>query len=226
MTPSDDQTTAPAQDARGLTLQNLIHAQLRLPTFARENLPRLYRLAGWQAGLWVRRDSWGNTVALLTSVNGQTEGKLDGRDPYYQDPDVRGDIYDLRTRTLLEGNSKLPCTGCWQWSWIGVPQDLWDAGPEAAYERTLSDRTRASKVRAQQKALAAAAALGPCVTLTVDTYPVRARLKDLGFRFEAGGWQVPVTRLDEALEVIGTSRARTEAQTLLAALPRPPEDRP
>lgn len=201
----------PAADVGGLTLDALMRANLALPTFARENLPRLYRLNGWRAGLWVRRNSWGNTVALITSVGGQVDGKLDGRDPYYGDPEVLADVYDVRTGALLEQQASLPCVGSWQWAWIGVPQDLWDAGPEAAFERTLSDQTRARKARARRQQQDAAERAGPCVTLSRDTYPVRAELKALGFQFQNGGWLIPSSRLEEALAVIGTDAARAEA---------------
>lgn len=201
--------------AEEITLDVLAASDLILPTFAGENLPRLYRLAGWRAGIWVRRDSWGNTVAFLRSVAGQSEGKLSGRDPYYSSPEARADIYDWRSGELLDEDAVLPCVGCWQWSWIGVPQELWDLGVDGAFERTLSARAKTDLAKRAHKLEEAVGALNASVTLTRDTYPVKEQLKALGFLFRKGGWRVPVDRLEEALTVVGSERARQEAQAQL-----------
>jgi hypothetical protein len=42
----------------------------------------MYVANGNRAGFWVKRDSWGNTCALVKLVGGQASGELSGEPPY------------------------------------------------------------------------------------------------------------------------------------------------
>lgn len=63
---------------------------------------QMYVANNEQPGFWIRRTTWGNTCAQVTSV-----GPFTGLPPYYGNPVVLADIYELRTSALNEKDAKI-----------------------------------------------------------------------------------------------------------------------
>ena len=85
--------------------------------FADENLFQMLVANGSQQGFWLRRTTSGNSCARVTSV-----GPLTGPGPYYGNPKVYADIYDLATGTLREAHARLPAAGTYKtWRLIAPP---------------------------------------------------------------------------------------------------------
>ena len=66
------------------------------------NIYQMYEINNNEAGFWVIRDSWGKTVAKVTMIGKQTSGKLKGRPPYYNNPTVFCELYDLDTGNIIQ----------------------------------------------------------------------------------------------------------------------------
>jgi hypothetical protein len=85
--------------------------------FSDLNIFQMYAANGEQLGFWLRRTTWGNTCACVTSV-----GEFKGPPPYYGNPIVLADIYDLRTGELKEKDARLPVPGTYKtWRQIDPP---------------------------------------------------------------------------------------------------------
>jgi hypothetical protein len=85
--------------------------------FSDLNIFQMYAANGEQPGFWLRRTTWGNTCACVTSV-----GEFKGPPPYYGNPIVLADIYDLRTSDLKEKDARLPVPGTYKtWRQIDPP---------------------------------------------------------------------------------------------------------
>lgn len=89
------------------------------------NVFEMYVANGRRPGFWLRRTTWGNTCAKVTSV-----GELKGKPPYYGNPKVLADIFDLQTGDLKEAGAVIPVPGTYKtWrriqppSWSGEPHD-------------------------------------------------------------------------------------------------------
>ena len=54
------------------------------------NIYQMYVANGNKVGFWVRRNSWSWRTALITSIDGKTEGELTGQAPYFNCPKVKG----------------------------------------------------------------------------------------------------------------------------------------
>lgn len=54
------------------------------------NIYQMYVAKGNKAGFWVKRNSWSWKTALITRVDGKTEGELVGEPPYFNSPKVKG----------------------------------------------------------------------------------------------------------------------------------------
>lgn len=82
-----------------------------------KNLFEMYVANGHQTGFWLRRTTWGNTCARVISI-----GPLSGPPPYYGNPRVFADIFDLTTGELKETNVRLPAAGTFKtWRQIDLP---------------------------------------------------------------------------------------------------------
>jgi len=55
-----------------------------------ENIYQMYVANGNKAGFWVKRDSWSSQTALITSIDGMSEGQLNGVAPYFGNLKVKG----------------------------------------------------------------------------------------------------------------------------------------
>ena len=71
-----------------------------MPDFSDQNLFQMFVANGHQPGFWLRRTTWGESCARVTSV-----GPLTGPEPYYGNPKVHADIYNLTTGELREANA-------------------------------------------------------------------------------------------------------------------------
>lgn len=85
--------------------------------FSDQNVFQMYVANGEQPGFWLRRTTWRNTCAQVTSV-----GEFKGPPPYYGNPSVLADIFDLRTGALKEKGAKIPVPGTYKtWRLIDPP---------------------------------------------------------------------------------------------------------
>jgi hypothetical protein len=80
----------------------------------------MYIENGCRAEFWVQRNTWGNTVAKVTHVDGAVEGPLSGREPYYGNPGCDAEFYDLRTGELLSAEP-LRCPGTFSYRKVDAP---------------------------------------------------------------------------------------------------------
>lgn len=85
--------------------------------FANQNLFEMFIANGARPGFWLRRTIWASSCARVTSI-----GQLTGPAPYYGNPEVHADIYDLTTGELHEANVRLPAAGTYKtWRFINPP---------------------------------------------------------------------------------------------------------
>lgn len=76
-----------------------------------------------QVGFWVRRTTWGNTIAKITHV-----GELTGRAPYFGSPIVRADVFDLHTGEIKDKGFVIETAGTYKtWRWVQPPE--WSGEP-------------------------------------------------------------------------------------------------
>lgn len=75
------------------------------------NLYQLYERNGYRCPFRVERATWGNTVATVKSIGGQTSGPLKGRGPYWGNPDVVADV----SGAWVQADAVLPCPGTYRW---------------------------------------------------------------------------------------------------------------
>lgn len=90
--------------------------------FADQNLFQMFVGNGQQPGFWLRRTTWSDSCARVTSV-----GPLTGPAPYYGNPKVHADIYNLTTGELREANARLPAAGTYK-TWRLIDAPIWAAG--------------------------------------------------------------------------------------------------
>jgi hypothetical protein len=82
------------------------------------NVYEMYVANGKQPGFWLRRANWGNICARVVRVGEFTEGP-----PYYGNPGVWADVFDLSTGRLKEANVKIPVPGMYKtWRQIDPPE--------------------------------------------------------------------------------------------------------
>lgn len=93
------------------------------------NIYQMYCANGNQAGFYVQRDTWGNTYAQITKVAGKTRGPLAGIPPYYGNPLVHCDLYNLATGELIDCNAQLSCPGNYSYIQIAKPKSFAVAQP-------------------------------------------------------------------------------------------------
>ena len=75
------------------------------------NVYEMYESNGSRADFFIRRETWGNTIARVLHVAGQASGPLAGVAPYFERQRVIADFYDRRTGEWLnEGAVSSPGT--------------------------------------------------------------------------------------------------------------------
>lgn len=85
--------------------------------FSDLNVFQMYVANDERPYFWLRRTTWRNTCAQVTSV-----GEFRGPPPYYGNPKVIADIYDLQTGDLKEQGARIPVPGTYKtWRQIEVP---------------------------------------------------------------------------------------------------------
>ena len=85
------------------------------------NIYQMYVANGNKAGFYVVRDSWGNTIAEITTVGGKKEGMLPGKPPYYGNPPVKADIYKKDTGSKINTNATISCPGTYAYTLVEDP---------------------------------------------------------------------------------------------------------
>lgn len=60
------------------------------------NVYEMYEANGFRFGFFVRRDTWGSTVAKITAIDKVIEGKpIKGKAPYFGNPKVTAEFYKV-----------------------------------------------------------------------------------------------------------------------------------
>jgi hypothetical protein len=54
------------------------------------NIYQMYVANGNKVGFKVKRNSWSTKTAIITSIDGEKEGLLNGEPPYFDNPKVKG----------------------------------------------------------------------------------------------------------------------------------------
>ena len=86
--------------------------------FSDLNVFQMYVANECKPGFWLRRTTWANTGACVISV-----GPLAGSPPYFGNPKVCADIFDLSTGALKEAGARLPVPGTYKtWRLIHRPE--------------------------------------------------------------------------------------------------------
>lgn len=87
--------------------------------FSDLNVFQMYVANDRKPGFWLRRTTWGNTVAKVVSV-----GELTGHAPYYGNPKVHADIFNFRTGKLKEAGARIPAAGTYK-TWRQIDPPAW-----------------------------------------------------------------------------------------------------
>lgn len=87
--------------------------------FSDLNIYEMFVANGARPGFWVSRTTWGNMCARVTSV-----GELRGPAPYFGNPTVLADLYDLQTGVLRDSAVKLPVPGTYK-TWRKIEPPGW-----------------------------------------------------------------------------------------------------
>lgn len=82
----------------------------------------MYYANGKKFGFWIQRDSWGNTIARVVSIEGVTEGQeINGKKPYHGNPKVFAEFYKEEDKNNchagnLDNISEVSCPGNYSYS--------------------------------------------------------------------------------------------------------------
>lgn len=179
------------------------------------NIYEMYVEHWKQPGFWIRRTTWGNTIAKIKHV-----GELSGRPPYYGNPEVVAVVFDLHTGEVKDEHFVIGTAGTYKtWRWVHPPSWSSDATFDPNAGRVIlnvpfAENRRASRIgarwsdllgawwiaEADEKALAKAKDLGfmepvaPLIFFSAS-YEQRQIAKDAGAKWEGGKkqWSLPVT---------------------------------
>lgn len=182
------------------------------------NIYEMYVEHWKQPGFWIRRTTWGNTIAKIKHV-----GELSGRPPYYGNPEVVAAVFDLHTGEVKDAHFVIDTAGTYKtWRWVHPPSWSSDSIFDPNAGRVIlsvpfADNRRASRIgarwsdllgawwiaEADGKALAKAKELGfmePVAPLIFFSafYEQRQIAKDAGAKWEGGKkqWSLSVTNLE------------------------------
>lgn len=87
--------------------------------FSDQNIFEMHVANGERAGFWIRRTTWRKMCARIVSV-----GELRGPPPYYGNPAVHADVYDIEKGVLIERAAKLPSPGTYK-TWRNIKSPDW-----------------------------------------------------------------------------------------------------
>lgn len=93
-----------------------------MPGFADLNVFQMYVANNHQLGFWLCRTTWQDTCAQVVAV-----GEFKGPPPYFGNPVVLADIFDLKTGAVRERRVKLPVPGTYK-TWRQIDAPSWAAG--------------------------------------------------------------------------------------------------
>ena len=94
---------------------------LRFPEDER-NPPNIHQMIDrnrGDLGIWIRRITWGNSCAQIVDA-----GQRKGPAPYYGNPAIYADIYDLRTGQKQDERAKLPVPATFK-TWREINPPAW-----------------------------------------------------------------------------------------------------
>ncbi|MDH4565939.1 hypothetical protein E8E95_04540 [Pseudomonas sp. BN414] len=182
------------------------------------NIYEMYVEHWKRPGFWVRRTTWGNTIAKIKEV-----GELVGRAPYYGNPQVVAVVFDLHTGELKDEYFVIDTAGTYKtWRWVNPPS--WSGEPDfdpkagrAILNVPYAENRRASSIGARwsallgawwiaetdEKALAKAKDRGymepiPHRIYFSGTFEQRLTAKDSGAKWESRKqlWSLPTTETE------------------------------
>ncbi len=97
------------------------------------NIYQMYVEHWKRPGFWVRRTTWGNTIAKIYSV-----GELSGMAPYYGNPEVVAIVYDINTGDVKDPHFVIDTAGTYKtWRWVSPPAWSGDADFDPKEGRAL-----------------------------------------------------------------------------------------
>ena len=114
------------------------------------NIYEMYVEHWRQPGFWVRRTTWGNTIAKIKHV-----GELSGRAPYYGNPEVVAVVFDLHTGEVKDAHFVIDTAGTYKtWRWVQPPDWSTDAPFDPKAGRVIlnvpfAENSRASRIGAR-----------------------------------------------------------------------------
>lgn len=86
------------------------------------NVYQMYYANGKKFGFWIQRDSWGNTIARVVSIEGVVEGnEIHGKKPYHNNLKVFAEFYKEDDKNNchignLDNTSEVSCPGNYSYS--------------------------------------------------------------------------------------------------------------
>lgn len=82
------------------------------------NIYQMYVEFGRKSGFWIRRTTWGHTIAKIAFV-----GPLSGRAPYYGNPEVVATVFDIHTGSVKDERFLIDTAGTYKtWRWVQPPE--------------------------------------------------------------------------------------------------------
>ena len=87
-----------------------------------QNVYEMYVDNGNIAGFFVRRNSWSSIYAKVITIEGKSEGPLDGTPRYFGNPEVIVDIYKNNGK-LSRSGELLSCPGTFAYTKINPPNE-------------------------------------------------------------------------------------------------------
>ena len=111
-------------------------------------------------GFWVRRNTWGNSIARITHV-----APLSTPAPYYGNPEVRVDLYNIHSKEIEQENMALSCAGTGQYVFINISgwepskplKELTCPAPEPAFKKRFvkaqkdAEKREAARLKKRQE---------------------------------------------------------------------------
>lgn len=91
-------------------------------SFSDLNVYQMFDAADRQLGFWITRTTWSGKIARVTFV-----GDLKGPAPYYGNPKVRADLYNLATGALISSDIEITAAGTYK-TWRSIPAPSWWRG--------------------------------------------------------------------------------------------------
>jgi len=98
----------------------------------RLNVYGLYFANNKKTGFWIQRDTWVNICAKVTHID-----SFKGPPPYYGNPKVTADIYELFTGIMKSSNVEISCPGNYTYRQIPAPEWSGERQEDQAEDKIL-----------------------------------------------------------------------------------------